>query len=405
MFKTKKDPNLAKIIVVIVVVGVVTASALRLHQWYKEDYLGGQLQATAHTDLGKARQLVEQGRFTEAKALLEPIVDRVNDDRIIPEALMLLAQVERDTGNKQRALGLLKRAKVEFPDSPDQPRVAIAYGRLLEDVGRSEEAVSVYESVREDTSPRLRAPALTGLGRKAEQDGDLKAARDLYRQAVREAEWGGDAWNEALDALGRANVAVIFSPEDTPESKVCVVEKGDNLTDIGIKLNTTQGMLMRANGIEDPAKLWPGQRLKYTPKDFQIVIERATCRVFLLDKDGIFKRYYVGLGKKGHETTPGMYKIGDKQKDPVWHKRGEEPIPPGDPRNELGTRWMPLVPVEEGLPLDLGIHGTVKPETVGTYASMGCARLIREDVEELYDLVVRSTPVRIVDALEPKEVQ
>jgi lipoprotein-anchoring transpeptidase ErfK/SrfK len=108
----------------------------------------------------------------------------------------------------------------------------------------------------------------------------------------------------------------------------------------------------------------------------------------------------VGLGKEGHETALGSYKIGNKEKHPHWHKKGQEPIPPGDPRNELGTRWMPLVPLEKNLPEDLGIHGTIAPDTIGKHSSHGCARMHNEDVEELYDLVVRSTPVDIVERLE-----
>ncbi len=391
-----------KILITIVVIAASVLGGARFYQWYKEGHIGKEIEA-ARANLDKARELVTQGSLTEAKDLLEPIVARVQNDVITPDALMLLAEIVQSIGHKQKALELLKRANNEFPNSSRRPRAAIAYARLLEDMGRSNEAVSVYERVCAEAPAALRAPALAGLGREAERNDDLIAARDLYHRAAREAEWDSEPWNEALDALGRANVALIFSPGQIPESKAYTVEEGDNLTSIGVKLNTPQGMLTRANDIEDPTKIWPGQRLKYTPKDFRIVIERSSCRLFLLDKDGLFKRYYTGLGKKGHETTLGTYKIGNKEKNPVWHKRGEGPIPPGDPRNELGTRWMPFVPVEEGLPKDLGIHGTSKPETVGTYVSMGCVRLFREDVEELYDLVVRSTPVQIVEVFNPEQ--
>ena len=64
---------------------------------------------------------------------------------------------------------------------------------------------------------------------------------------------------------------------------------------------------------------------------------------------------------------------------------------------------MPMVPEEEALPTDLGIHGTIAPETIGTYASSGCPRMYKEDVEELYDLVVRSTPVFVVDTYSPED--
>jgi len=63
---------------------------------------------------------------------------------------------------------------------------------------------------------------------------------------------------------------------------------------------------------------------------------------------------------------------------------------------------MPLVPVEQGLPTDLGIHGTIEPETIGQYCSSGCPRMLPADVEELYDLIVRSTPVEIVEKMPPQ---
>ena len=64
---------------------------------------------------------------------------------------------------------------------------------------------------------------------------------------------------------------------------------------------------------------------------------------------------------------------------------------------------MPLVPEEAGLPEDLGIHGTIDPDSIGKYSSMGCPRLYNEEAEELYDLVVRSTPVTVVEVYAPQE--
>jgi hypothetical protein len=66
---------------------------------------------------------------------------------------------------------------------------------------------------------------------------------------------------------------------------------------------------------------------------------------------------------------------------------------------------MPLVPEQEGLPRDLGIHGSLDPAAVGKYSTNGCARLLMEEVEELYDLIVRATPVQIVDAFDPAILQ
>lgn len=397
MRKRSNEPSLTKIIGIIVLIGGVVFAIVRGAQWFNEDFLVTAVEESAETDLARAQSLIAQGNTAEAKALLAPIIARVDNPSITPKALMLLADIEQRLGRKEQALELLYQAAYKFATSPDQPKAAIRYAQLLEEQGQTADAINVYREVSKSAPPDLRAPAHTGLGREAMRQGNLVEAREFFRKAVNDAPYGSTTWDAAIDGLGEVNVSLIFAPGTTPESKIYTVVKGDTLTAIGAKLNTTQGLLIRANGIKNPARLRLGQRLKYTPKDFAIVVERSSCRLLLTDKDGIFKRYEVGLGRQGHETTLGAYKVGSKMKDPPWDKPGFGRIEALAPNNELGTRWMPMVPVEEGLPTDLGIHGTIHPESIGKYASSGCPRLHKHDVEELYDLVVRSTPVRVVE--------
>jgi len=398
---TSRDPSLGKIIVLLCILFVAVYGGLWITDALRGHYFVGNWESKAHAAIEDARQLVEEERNAEVRELLSPIVARVSDSRITPEALFLLAEAEQATGNLGQAEAYLERVISEFPNSPHHPKAALAYARLLEEKGETEQALALYGEVRDTAAPEFRAEALTAFGREAERQGDLLEAREYYAKAVEDAEWNSETWDEALDALGGANVELMFSPMETPESRHYEVQSGDNLTAIGVELNTTQGLLMRANNIENPGDLRAGQRLKYTPKDFRIVIERSTKRLFLLDNDGIFKRYEVGLGRPGQETTLGTYRVGNKQKDPTWFKPGYGPIPPDDPRNELATRWMPMVPEEEGLPTDLGIHGTIAPETIGEYDSNGCVRMYTDEVEELYDLVVRATPVEVVEVFSP----
>ncbi|NUM52103.1 MAG: L,D-transpeptidase family protein [Candidatus Hydrogenedentes bacterium] len=397
----KKQPSIFKIVFGIFAVGALAYGG---YWGVTRIFSGGGVEAvqtTAPTTLDTARALLEEGKSNEARDALRPLAAGSTDAQIAVPALMMLADLDARAGDRASAIESLKRITAEFAASPERPRALAQYARLLEDDGKTQEALAVYNDIRANAPAEFRAPALSGIARQAEKDGKISEARDLYAEAAKSATWDSPAWNEAIDAMGRANIALVFSPNETPESKVYTVEKGDNLTSIGIKLNTTQGLLTRANGIEADTKLSLGQRLKWTPKDFRIVIERSKCRIFLLDSNGIFKRYSCGLGKPGHETTLGVFKIGNKEKDPVWHKPGEGPIPPGDPRNLLGSRWMPMVPVQEGLPKDLGIHGAPDPTTVGSFSSNGCARMKMEEVEELYDLVVRSTPVQVVEVVDP----
>ena len=400
--KKSKEVSLTKILLAVVLIAGAVVGASYLKDYVNLGALSLQSSGAGLDILAKARELYNQGNLAEARKTLEPLAQG-RDSITAPQATVLLAKLNGIEGKSADNMALLEAGVKRFSTSPEYARVAVAYGRALEDAGKPAEAAVVFEEIRNSAPPELRAPALTGLGRKAERENDLPGARDLYRKAVQDAARDSPEWAEAVDALGSVNIKIIFSPMKTPESKVYSVQRGDSITSIGNSLNTTQGLLMRANGLTEDTVLNLNQQLKYTPKDFRIIIERSKCRLFLLDKDGIFRLYKVGLGKPGHDTALGTFKIGNKEKNPTWNKPGAGPIPFGDPRNELGTRWMPLVPDQQGLPTDLGVHGTIRPETVGLYSSNGCVRLLPADIEELYDLVVRATPVEIVETYSGKE--
>jgi len=399
---------LLKILAILLASGLVLLGVFYLYtMWTRHDGGGLRLLSGAPSPeeaaalLSRAEGALKNGNAAEAEQLLTPLRGATHPE-YGPRAAMLLAETSLRRGVPDQAVVLLEEALNRFRQHAAYPDLLARYGKTLETVGKTDQAMETFNQLREHGWGDPRAMALSGLARARERAGDTWGALQLYQEAVASASWGGEAWMEAAEPLGRLNVASVLEPVDTPKSRWYTVERGDTLIRIGVKLNVPVGMLTRANNLAEDAQLRPGQRLRYTPKDFRIVIERSTCRLYLLDAQGLFKFYRVGLGMPGHETTLGRYTIGNKQKDPVWHKPGVGPIPAGDPANELGTRWMPLVPVESGLPTDLGIHGTIAPESIGKYSSHGCARMLKEDVEELYDLVVRSTPVDIVEVYTPE---
>ena len=63
----------------------------------------------------------------------------------------------------------------------------------------------------------------------------------------------------------------------------------------------------------------------------------------------------------------------------------------------LGTRWMSLKATGDTNKSlhGYGIHGTWKPETIGTKSSNGCIRMKNEEVNELFSIVPYNTPVKI----------
>ena len=62
-------------------------------------------------------------------------------------------------------------------------------------------------------------------------------------------------------------------------------------------------------------------------------------------------------------------------------------IPGGAPENPMGARVLTLSGGK------YAIHGTNRPESIGTYASYGCVRMFNEDVIDLFRRVGVGTPV------------
>jgi len=113
-------------------------------------------------------------------------------------------------------------------------------------------------------------------------------------------------------------------------------------------------------------------------------------------------RYTVGVGR-GNLYHAGTFFVGAKKEWPEW-----TPTPdmikrtpryarwangqPGGINNPLGARALYLFTKEQGDTF-LRIHGTNNPRTIGVAVSNGCARLVNDQVIDLYDRVPLGTKV------------
>lgn len=114
-------------------------------------------------------------------------------------------------------------------------------------------------------------------------------------------------------------------------------------------------------------------------------------------------RYDVGIGQPGLYQA-GRFYVGAKQAWPSWRPTpamiAREPAHygplrdglPGGPDNPLGARALYLFQPETGDTL-LRIHGTNRPETIGQAVSNGCARLVNDQIIDLFDRVPVQTKV------------
>jgi len=98
--------------------------------------------------------------------------------------------------------------------------------------------------------------------------------------------------------------------------------------------------------------------------------------------------FYVGARKEwpSWTPTPGML-----EREPEKYMKYKDGMP-GGLENPLGSRGLYLFQPGKGDTF-LRIHGTNDPETIGKRVSNGCARLINDQMIELYDRVPMDTRV------------
>lgn len=133
--------------------------------------------------------------------------------------------------------------------------------------------------------------------------------------------------------------------------------------------------------------------IKDVPTENWIIINKSNNTLYHLNEKDIVARYSVATGKTPSHTPEGKFSIVTKSVNPSWGGAGRyTPIKGGAPNNPLGKRWMGLSISGGGV---YGIHGNADYGSIGRYVSLGCVRMYNEDVEYLYDIIGKGTPVWI----------
>lgn len=124
-----------------------------------------------------------------------------------------------------------------------------------------------------------------------------------------------------------------------------------------------------------------------------ITVNKSKRTLTLYWNKTAIKKFPVALGRANYVTPEGKFKIKNKVVNPRWSGGGfAEPVNGGDKKNPLGYRWMGLT---IGKKNKYGIHGNNNPYSIGQNVSRGCIRMQNADVEELYRMVDKNTPVWI----------
>jgi hypothetical protein len=243
------------------------------------------------------------------------------------------------------------------------------------------------------------------------KSGKLVEARRILTAAHDAPSMPPAAAKQARSALAQISSNLVFGPEVHPADPFAftyVVREGDVLARIvaAEPVHADWRFIQSINRLARPESLQVGQKLKLVRGPFHVIVHKADYRLDAYLGEGtsrvLVASMPVGLGEFD-STPPGRYRVKKNSKliDPEWRNpRTGEHFASGDPMNPLGGYWIGVEGIDEANQ-DLksyGLHGTIEPETIGQQKSMGCVRLLPDDIKLLYQMLIedRST-VTIVE--------
>ncbi|HVU63382.1 MAG TPA: L,D-transpeptidase family protein [Phycisphaerales bacterium] len=349
-----------------------------------------------------------------------------------PEPVIL----EMGAQHRPEAARLTPAPNAALPASPDRPSLA-----RREEPPNALAQVSVASAASTPTSPTATAPeasptnASSGLpselaayqaqAEKAVAERRLVEARALLNKIFidpRVDEKDRDGIRRWMADLNRD---LVFSTNVYPGDPLVETYKiagGDSLIKISRKVNsvTEAGFIQRINGVS-PTALRVGQELKIVKGPFHAVVSKSAFRMDIfagptpapssIGTSGLgggaepgwvyIRSFNVGLGEHGSTPLgPFSVKEGSKLINPHWvNPRTGEKFNKDDPKNPLGERWIGLVGLDDTTKKcqSYGIHATIDPGSIGKEMSMGCIRMVEDDVEIVYDMLMgRVSVVKIV---------
>lgn len=285
------------------------------------------------------------------------------------KAADLVRRVEERTAAKDDAGAKALEAQLEgqYGDTDEAKRFALRRG--WEERGAAAgkppgDRLPILDRARRDLSKGLFLPEMFDV------NGAPSAAREQALAAV--LEMNAAVYGRGVSLAGVTETYVVRrgdSPLKIVDSKEKQRPYGPNV------------VLFWNYGAElDSRRIVAGDTLSLPTEPLVVRVDISRRLLDLVIGGAVVKEFRVGVGKPETPTPPGDYAVKDKYRNPDWHSP-KGLIRYGDPRNELGDAWIEMSSPEH--PKGYGIHGTIRPETVGTECSNGCVRLVNAQAVEL----------------------
>jgi LysM repeat protein len=224
-----------------------------------------------------------------------------------------------------------------------------------------------------------KAMALKAAGKPDEARHALLDFINLYPQSTKLA--------DAKAAIGEINMRFIYTSEPGPDKIDYTVVGGDSLVKIASKTKSNAELILRSNNLAS-IDLQIGQQLRIPSLDAAIVIDRAAKTLALMNHGQLLKEYpllALDLPAAARGKEPASTQVKDKVAI-----NGAERVAFGG-RDYVGSeRWIML-----GIANAI-IRGRPEPDANGQPAPMPPGIIVsQEDIEEIFPLVSRGTPVTI----------
>jgi murein L,D-transpeptidase YcbB/YkuD len=130
---------------------------------------------------------------------------------------------------------------------------------------------------------------------------------------------------------------------------------------------------------------------KHTPLELRgeltVEVDLSTRRLVVTADGRQLGAYDIAIGKPGHLTPVGTYKMSRVVWNPSWVPPKEEWADTASPK-EPGERGNPMGRVKILFDSELYIHGTTDKESLGDPASHGCIRMSNAAAMQLGRLVM-----------------
>ena len=238
---------------------------------------------------------------------------------------------------------------------------------------------------------------------------DYLAARDVLNGALASGKLSPADVKAVKQMLNKVNDVVVFSPRKFAKDTVggvYTVKPGDRMERIARQYEVPWELISRINNNLAPAKMQAGKDLKVVNGPFHAIVSKKdfTLEIWLGNPGESGAMYItsfnVGLGMD--DSTPTGTWIVETQKkikNPTYFSpRGEGVIAADDPDNPLGEYWIGLTGIDGHAvgKQSYGIHGTIRPESIGKMESMGCIRLVNDDVAKVFEMLVEGKSTVIV---------